>query len=69
MKTITTGWVFIQPNGNVITDNLHIADFNRAQLPNTPARQLEIMQRLQMDFYPDCELMRVRIIPFNEKDN
>ena len=69
MKTITTGWVFIHPNGKVIINNLHYADFNNAQLPNTPARQLEIMEGLQIRSYPDCELVRVRIIPFNEKDN
>ncbi len=68
MKTITTGWVFIQPNGKVITNNLHYADFNNAQLPNTPACQLKIMKGLQIRSYPDSELVRVRIIPFNEKD-
>ena len=67
MITITTGWVFIHPNGKVTTEYLHSADFDRSCWPNTPARQLEIMQKIQRDYFHSCELMRVRIIPFEDE--
>ena len=68
MKTVTTGWVIIHPNGRVEMDYFNYADKRTDMFANTPARQREIMVDFVEKFRPGCEIMRTRVIPFEECD-
>lgn len=66
MKPITTGWVIIHPNGKVEMDYFNYADKTKACLPNSPARQREIMEAFVKMHRPNCKTVRTRVIPFEE---
>lgn len=68
MKTITTGWVIIHPNGWVEMDYFNYADKTEDMLPNTPARQQEIMEKFLRAHRPGCKAVRARVIPLEDKD-
>lgn len=63
-ETITTGWAIIYPNGRVELDYFNYADKARNMLPNTPARQREIMENFLKTYRPGCKAVRARVIPF-----
>jgi len=66
MKTITTGWVIIWPNGRVEMDYFNYADKTREGFPNTPSKQQKIMDAFLKTYRPDCKAVRTRVIPFEE---
>ena len=69
MKTITTGWVIIHPDGQVEMDYFNYADMAENALPNTPARQREIMEDFLRTYRRGCKAVRARVIPFEYKDS
>jgi len=64
MKTITTGWVIIHPNGEVEMDYFNYAGKTEEGLPNSPALQQEIMDAFLKIYRPDCKAVRTRVILF-----
>lgn len=69
MKTLATGWIIVHPNGRVELDYFDHANFGKEALPNTPARQREIMEDFLKTYRPNCKTIRARIVPFKEPEN